>query len=106
MIYEVDREAVGYMYEKVAHHVARRIASGELLPNKPLPAERRLAEEYGVSLGTGRRATELLREWGLAVTLRSKGTFVVERPGVGTESEVAEDEPEAGWLEWVREFGT
>ena len=66
----------GYIYERMADHIEVRIKSGELAANKPLPAERRLAEEYGVSLGTARRATELLRERGLVVTLRSKGTFV------------------------------
>lgn len=71
----------GYIYERMAEHIANRIRAGELPPHKPLPAERRLAEEYGVSLGTARRATELLREQGLVVTLRSKGTFVAEVKG-------------------------
>ena len=71
----------GYIYERMADHIAARISEGELLPNRPLPAERRLADEYGVSLGTARRATELLRERGLVITLRSKGTFVVEIAG-------------------------
>ncbi|HKS48433.1 MAG TPA: winged helix-turn-helix domain-containing protein [Amycolatopsis sp.] len=69
----------GYIYERMADHIAARINAGELPPHKPLPAERRLAQEYGVSLGTARRATELLRERGLVVTLRSKGTFVADR---------------------------
>lgn len=68
----------GYIYQRMADHIAARINAGDLAPNKPLPAERRLAEEYGVSLGTARRATELLRERGLVVTLRSKGTFVAD----------------------------
>jgi GntR family transcriptional regulator len=71
----------GYIYERMADHLAERIITGDLAPNKPLPAERRLAEEYGVSLGTARRATELLRERGLVVTLRSKGTFVADLSG-------------------------
>jgi aminoglycoside phosphotransferase (APT) family kinase protein len=49
-----------------------------LKPNTPLVAERRLADEYGVSLGTARRATELLRDRGLVFTLRSKGTFIAD----------------------------
>lgn len=69
-------ETPGYIYERMADHLAARIEEGDLLPNRPLPAERRLADEYGVSLGTARRATELLRERGLVITLRSKGTFV------------------------------
>ncbi|WP_051362503.1 winged helix-turn-helix domain-containing protein [Amycolatopsis thermoflava] len=75
--YQLD-DAPGYIYEKMADHLAKRIASGDLAPGKPLPAERRLAEEYGVSLGTARHATHLLRKRGLVVTIRSLGTFVAE----------------------------
>lgn len=68
----------GYVYEMMADHLAARIASGELAPNTPLPAERRLAEEYEVSLGTVRHATQLLRERGLVITIRAKGTYIVD----------------------------
>lgn len=76
MNFKLDTRTPGYIYEAVAKHIAERIRSGDLKPGTPLPAERRLADEYGVSLGTSRRATELLRDWNLVVTLRSKGTFV------------------------------
>jgi DNA-binding GntR family transcriptional regulator len=69
----------GYVYEWMARQIAQRIESGELAPNTPLPSERRLAEEYGVSLGTARHATRLLRFMGLVVTLRSKGSYVRDR---------------------------
>ncbi|WP_342668946.1 winged helix-turn-helix domain-containing protein [Amycolatopsis taiwanensis] len=78
-IYQLDN-TLDYVYKKMAEHIELRIESGELKPNTPLPAERRLADEYGVSLGTARRATELLRERQLVFTLRSKGTFVTNRP--------------------------
>lgn len=68
---------MAYLYEQMADHLAGRIASGELAVNDLLPAEAKLAREYGVSLGTARRATALLRERGLVATLRSKGSFVV-----------------------------
>lgn len=71
----------GYVYEMMAEHLAARIEAGELAPNTPLPSERRLAQEYGVSLGTARHATRLLRYRGLIVTIRSKGTYVAERRG-------------------------
>ncbi len=66
----------GYLYEVMANHIAERIAAGELDENTPLPAERRLAATHGVSLGTARRATQVLRERGLVFTVRSKGTFI------------------------------
>ncbi len=74
-----DPSAVGaaYIYAAVADHVAARIASGELPTGSRLPGERELAEEYGVALGTARRAVAELRERGLVTTLPAKGTFVV-----------------------------
>ena len=70
----------GYLYEKLAAHIRARINNGELAPNTPLPSEHDLAYEYGVSLGTVRHATRLLRFRGLVVTIRSKGTYVSEPP--------------------------
>lgn len=45
-----------------------------------LPAERALAAEYGIALGTLRRAVDELVDRGLVVALPAKGTFV-RRPG-------------------------
>lgn len=66
----------GYLYKHLADHLARLISLGLLVPNTPLPSERRLAEQYGVSLGTARQATRVLRACGLLVTIPSKGTYV------------------------------
>jgi DNA-binding GntR family transcriptional regulator len=63
----------------MATHIAQRIESGELPPNTPLPSERRLAQEYGVSLGTARHATRLLNYRGLVMTVPAKGTYVADR---------------------------
>ncbi|HKR81522.1 MAG TPA: winged helix-turn-helix domain-containing protein [Candidatus Saccharimonadales bacterium] len=101
--YQLDHRAMTYLYEQMVDHLTERIASGDLAVNTTLPAEVVLARQYGVSLGTARRATEILRKRGLAVTLKSKGTFVVARPVVETTSsgEAAADEPEPGWLALV-----
>lgn len=69
----------GYLYMAVADHLAKRIEAGELVPGAMLPGERDLAQEYGVALGTIRRATGELRERGLVMTLPAKGTFVREQ---------------------------
>ncbi len=79
-----DREAVGvtYVYAAIAGHLAMRIRAGEFPPGGRLPGERELSEEYGVGLGTFRRALDLLRERGVLTTLPAKGTFVTgEVPG-------------------------
>ncbi|GAB3588113.1 hypothetical protein GCM10027445_68840 [Amycolatopsis endophytica] len=77
---ELVTHGPAYLYRLVADDLERRIESGELEVNKPLPAEQALAREYGISLGTSRHATRILRERGLVCTIPSKGTFVTERP--------------------------
>jgi DNA-binding GntR family transcriptional regulator len=76
-----DLEATGgrdadLAYMRVAGDIAARIASGELKPGARLRAERDLAQYYGVSYGTVRRAMEVLRERGLITTVHGRGTFV------------------------------
>ncbi|WP_061297292.1 winged helix-turn-helix domain-containing protein [Herbidospora cretacea] len=74
-----DPDAPGpatYVYARVADHIAARIEAGELAPGSRLPGERDLAADYGVALGTARRAVEDLRDRGLVVTLPAKGTYV------------------------------
>jgi DNA-binding GntR family transcriptional regulator len=61
---------------RVADDITARIRSGELAPGTRLRAERELAEHYGVSYGSIRRAMEVLRERGLIMTRHGRGTFV------------------------------
>jgi DNA-binding GntR family transcriptional regulator len=66
----------GYLYVKLADYLAERILDGTLPGGAVLPNERALAAELQVSLGTVRRATRLLRERGLVITVPSLGTYV------------------------------
>lgn len=75
----IDPSAPKLVYVQVADHITARISSGELTPGGRLPAERDLAIEYGVAYDTIRRATALLRERGLIITIVGRGTFV--KPG-------------------------
>ncbi|PJE97417.1 GntR family transcriptional regulator [Streptomyces carminius] len=77
---DFDPQGPQLVYVALADHITARVAAGELRPGARLPAERTLAEEYGVAYMTVRRATALLRERGLIVTVHGKGTFVVEQP--------------------------
>jgi DNA-binding GntR family transcriptional regulator len=70
--------APGYLYQQLADLIAAQIESGELQRHDRLPGEQDMAREYGVSLGTARQATRLLRERGLVFTVRAKGTFVAD----------------------------
>ncbi|WP_367129508.1 MULTISPECIES: winged helix-turn-helix domain-containing protein [Streptomyces] len=75
----VDPTRVAYVYMQVADHVAAQIEAGTLRPGARLAGERDLAEQYGVAIGTVRRAIQELRDRGLLVTLPAKGTFVLEQ---------------------------
>ena len=78
--WEPDAGGPAYVYMRMADHLAARIAAGGLPADARLPAERDLAAEYGVAIGTARHATEELRDRGLVVTLPGKGTFVHGKP--------------------------
>ncbi len=79
----VDPTRAAYVYMQVADHLATRITAGELRRGARLPGERDLAEEYGVAIGTARRAIQELRDRGLLITLPAKGTFVAEQQPKG-----------------------
>jgi GntR family transcriptional regulator len=74
--FRIDPDAPKLIYVQVADDIAARIAAGELAPGVRLAAERDLATEYGVSYDTIRRATALLRERRLILTIVGRGTFV------------------------------
>jgi GntR family transcriptional regulator len=68
------------LYMQLADAIAAEIASGELAPDRPIPSENRLADEYGVARLTARRSAQELRERGLIITVRGKGSFVAKQP--------------------------
>jgi DNA-binding GntR family transcriptional regulator len=72
----IDSTAPKLVYVQVADHITARIQAGELAPGARLPAERDLATEYGVAYDTIRRATALLRDRGLIITIVGRGTYV------------------------------
>ncbi|WP_344518050.1 GntR family transcriptional regulator, partial [Paractinoplanes durhamensis] len=77
----IDHEGPTPLYVQVADAVEARIRSGELLPNRAIPSENQLVQEYGVARGTARKSIQLLRERGMIVTVVGRGSFVVPRAG-------------------------
>jgi DNA-binding GntR family transcriptional regulator len=69
------------LYEQAADWIAGQVERGELRPGQKLPAERDLADQWGIGYQTVRRAMRELRERGLIVSRVGKGTFVSARPG-------------------------
>jgi DNA-binding GntR family transcriptional regulator len=64
---------------QVADDLRAEMRSGGLQPGDKLPGEAEMADVYGVSRDTIRRATSELPEEGLLVILHGRGTFVAEK---------------------------
>jgi DNA-binding GntR family transcriptional regulator len=75
---KIDKRSVVPLKRQLAAELRRRIEGGETW----LPGERRLARQYGVSVGTVREALKILRDEGLVETWRGRGTGVP--PGRGS----------------------
>lgn len=71
---EVDPLGDDFAYMQVADDIAARIEGGEI--THKLPAERDLAQEYGVAYQTVRHSMQILRDRGLIITRQGRGTFV------------------------------
>jgi GntR family transcriptional regulator len=73
----IDHDGPDPLYVQVADVIAGRIEGGELQPNRPIPSENGIAQEFEVARGTARKAIALLRERGLVRTVVGRGTYVV-----------------------------
>jgi DNA-binding GntR family transcriptional regulator len=65
-------------YERVAAHLRSLIARDRRKSRSPLPSEKDLCDEFGVSRNTARRAYELLVAEGLVVRRQGVGAFVAD----------------------------
>ena len=68
------------LYHAIYHELKQRISSGTYAPGVALPTERRLSEEFDVSLITIRRALDELALDGLIERRQGIGSFVRDRP--------------------------
>ncbi|MFK3981344.1 GntR family transcriptional regulator [Micromonospora sp. NPDC050397] len=62
----------------MAAEITEKIKSGELKPGDKLPSTRKLADQYGVSMGTAYRALSLLHERDLIIGQPGRGTYVTD----------------------------
>jgi GntR family transcriptional regulator len=75
----LDRNSFVPLYEQIHQALRQMIDSGEINPGSPVPSERELSEEYGVSRMTARQALRSLRQDGLVYRERGIGTIVTKR---------------------------
>src|SRR5256885_289889 len=64
------------LYEQIVQQVEESILKGQLRPGDQLPAERDLAQRFGVSRTAVREAVKALQEKGLVEAFTGRGTFV------------------------------
>ncbi len=69
------------LYGQVRRLLVERIQSGEWMVGDPLPNEGVLAKQFGVSVGTIRKAVEGLENNGLIKRIQGRGTYVA---GIGS----------------------
>lgn len=75
----IDHDSGEYVYVQVADILRERIASGELPAGRVMPSARTLSQEYGVSIGSVKKAIEILRAEGLVHTMIGRGIVVSPR---------------------------
>jgi GntR family transcriptional regulator, transcriptional repressor for pyruvate dehydrogenase complex len=66
------------LYEQIVQQIEESILNGELQPGSKLPAERELAQQFGVSRTAVREAIKALQEKGLVDAFPGRGTFVTD----------------------------
>ena len=64
------------LYEQIVQQIEDSILKGDLKEGDQLPAERELAQQFGVSRTAVREAVKTLREKGLVEAYAGRGTFV------------------------------
>jgi len=64
------------LYRELERKMRDALESGDWKPGDAIPAERRLAERYGVSIGTVRKAIDALVDANLLIRQQGRGTFV------------------------------
>jgi GntR family transcriptional regulator len=64
------------LYREVKRQLMDALSGGEWKPGDAIPAERRLAERYGISIGTVRKAIDELVAENILIRQQGRGTFV------------------------------
>ncbi|WP_026354999.1 GntR family transcriptional regulator [Massilia niastensis] len=64
------------LYREVKHKLMESLRDGEWKPGDIIPAEKRLCERFGVSVGTLRKAVDELTAENILIRHQGRGTFV------------------------------
>ncbi len=92
------------LYRRVADQLAQSIRDGVYRPGEKLPAERELAESFGVSRPTVREAMIALEIFGIVEIRHGSGIYVIEPAGAQpapVEAEAMNDDLNVGAFELI-----
>lgn len=71
------------LYQKIYNDLLQGIRSQKYPPGSRLPSEKELAEQYGVSRITSKKALEMLADRNLITRRPGKGSYVLENAKIG-----------------------
>ena len=64
------------LYKEVARQMTDALKAGQWQPGEAIPSEKRLGEQFGVSIGTVRKAIDELTAHRILIRQQGRGTFV------------------------------
>ncbi|MFI7022792.1 GntR family transcriptional regulator [Micromonospora sp. NPDC049900] len=73
---DIDHGAPLPPYRQLAGILTARIRRGDWQPNRAIPSEAQLVQEYGLARATVRRAIAVLVDQGVLFVVPQRGTFV------------------------------
>jgi GntR family transcriptional regulator len=76
---QIDRRSPIAESQQLVAILTARIERGDWEPGRPIPAEERLAQEYGLSRNTVRKAIRILVHEEALFVVSHRGTYVTER---------------------------
>jgi GntR family transcriptional regulator len=76
VLIDIDADDPRPVFQQIVDEVRRAIAVGQLAPDAPLPAVRKLADELKVNANTVQHAYRTLERDGVVYVRRGTGTFV------------------------------
>ena len=65
------------VHEEIVRQIKELIINGDLKPGQPLPPEKELAQQFGVSLVPTRQALTVLETLGLIARKRGRGIYII-----------------------------
>ncbi len=77
----ISQASGGPIFKEVKRRMLGALAAGEWKPGEAIPAEPRLAERFGIAIGTLRKAIDELVAENVLVRQQGRGTFVATHSG-------------------------